>query len=111
MSEMEQPVALPELVEGTVDATLLEQLVRDLTSLTTIQEIHLKGGAASHAERSHVGLPEAVDLLVGGQLRGLQVRYLWQNVGWIDTLLRTPGGIKIVRTKEPTFTTEANDRL
>ena len=106
MSEMEQPVALPELVEGTVDATLLEQLVRDLTSLTTIQEIQLKGGAASHAERSHVGLPEAVDLLVG-----LQVRYLWQNVGWIDTLLRTPGGIKIVRTKEPTFTTEANDRL
>lgn len=99
MSEVER--AFPELVEGLVDTATLEQLVRDLMALTTIYEIQLKGAATSHAERSEVGLPEAVELLVKGQGRGLQVRYLWEGTGWIDTLLRTPKGIRIVRTKEP----------
>jgi hypothetical protein len=93
--------SFPELVEGVVDAATLHDLVRDLQTLTTIDEIQLKGGAQSHGERANIDLSEAVTLLIANKLRGLQIRYRWEGVGWIDTLLCTPEGIRIIRTKAP----------
>lgn len=98
----DQNIPFPDLVEGVVDAATLSDLVRDLQTLTVIEEIQLKGGAQSHAERVKIGLAEAADLLLADKLRGLQIRYRWEQTGWIDTLLRTPDGIRIIRTKAPT---------
>ena len=93
---------LPELCEGELDPKLLAALVDDLTRLTHIHEILLKGGELSLAERSHLNLESAIQHLQEGRLRGVQVRYSWNGESWMDTLLRSPKGIRLVRMPVPT---------
>lgn len=88
---------LPEICQGILDSERLWELVNDLTRLTRIHEISVKGGDFSLAERTKVTLETAVELLLQGQVRGVQVWYTWNDTVWADTLLRISGGIKIVR--------------
>lgn len=92
---------LPELCQGLLDREQLSALVADLTELTQVQEVLLKGGEFSMAERSHMNLEIALEYLVRGQLRGVQVRYSWNGSHWMDTLLRSPEGIRLVRMPAP----------
>ena len=42
-------------------------------------------------------LRQAVAALQDGRLRGVQVRYEWQGRQWLDTLLRSQEGLRLVR--------------
>lgn len=94
-------VELPELCEGVLDPPTLQRLVADLEGLTEIQDVILKGGEFTMAERSAMSLGDAVELLWAGGTRGVQVRYGWKGECWTDTMLRLPNGVRLVRMKAP----------
>lgn len=92
---------LAELTQGRLDEPTLTALLDDLSELTEILEVLTKGGECARAERSQPDLREAVAALQAGQLRGVQVRYLWDGQQWLDTLLRGPDGVRLVRVQVP----------
>lgn len=91
--------ALPDLCEGMLDKPTLDRLVTDLEALAKIDEVLLKGGEIQMAERSSLSLERAVELLWNRQTRGVQVRYRWDGDTWLDTMLRLPDGVRLVRMR------------
>lgn len=89
---------LPRLTTADLDPATLDALFADLTGLTEIDEVLVKGDATSYAGQS--GLAEARRALAAGA-RGIQIRYRWDGESWLDTLLRIPTGIRLVRTPLP----------
>ena len=90
-------VPLPELCQGALDDELLESLECDLTNLTTIVAVTVKGEAQSRATQSAFSLAEALAELRRGALRGVQVHYLWNEQAWLDTLLSDGRGVRLIR--------------
>ena len=93
----EEHIPLAQLIAADLDAATLAALFADL-ALTEIDEVLVKGAAEAHA--GGAGLAEAQRRLAEGA-RGIQIRYRWQGEAWWDTLVRTPTGIRLVRSRAP----------
>lgn len=96
---MSDDAPLPDLHQSEVDDATLRQLFIDVGTHTEVIEIIPKR-APSYVEENPapLQLDEAYHLLVGGQLRGLQLRYRHEGKTWWDTLMPLPGGLfRIVR--------------
>lgn len=83
------------LSAADLDPSTLAALFRDLEELTEIDEVLIKGAANSHA--GSAGLLQARQALEDGA-RAIQIRYRWAGKAWLDTLLRTPNGVRLVRS-------------
>lgn len=92
---------LAELVHAELDTATLDALERDLATLTTVLDVQVKGAAATYAAGTGTALAEALAALRAGAVRGVQVRYAYQQDVWWDTLLRTPAGVRLVRRRAP----------
>jgi len=100
MSEAPQDFQLPDLQQSSLDPDTLAQLFADLAECTEIIEVIPKAMAAGYVpESSQIGLDEGRRMLLGGHVRGLQIRYHYQGSQWWDTLLpdTVTGGFRIVR--------------
>jgi len=96
----EETPALPDLQQSSLDPETLAQLFADLTACTEILEVIPKAMAEGYVpESSTIGLEEGRQMLLSGNVRGLQIRYHYQGSQWWDTLLPDPksGGFRIVR--------------
>lgn len=93
---------LAEVFEGELDGTLFEALMDDLSAHAEVVGVLIKSGADEHADEPHVSLDQARMLLVLGKVRALQIHYRHEGVLWIDTLIRGPRSIRLVRTRAPT---------
>ncbi|MBT9584361.1 hypothetical protein IV102_13545 [bacterium] len=94
---MNENAELPPLTRSCLDAATLEALLDDLSSLTEILEVTVKGGQFDRSEKTCLALRPAVKALQAGLVRGVQIRYLWHQEQWLDTLLVGRDGIRIVR--------------
>ena len=101
--EVEAPPPLPELQDMVLDAATLTQLVADLETHAEVLDVRSKGGASRRASAAPLELREGVDQLLGGQVFGIQVRYLYEGSEWRDTLMRTEQGVRLVRMQMPDF--------
>lgn len=90
---------LPELNVGTLDGETLERLLQDLAACAEVLEVQVKGSAEAHAQGGGLGLIEAGRLLIEGRARGVQVRYLFEEALWCDTLIAGPAGVRLVRMR------------
>lgn len=97
--EIGPPRELPQLQQVELGDALLEALVLDLTELTDIQLVIPKA-AAGYIVPQVLPLSEGVQLLREGDLRGLQIRYLYEGDEWWDTLMNTGKGIRLTRIKQ-----------
>lgn len=91
-------IPLARLTTADLDPATLDALFADIAALTTVDEVLVKGAATAYA--GSAGLAEGRRLLEAGA-RGLQIRYRWQGEAWWDTLVRTPNGIRLVRSPAP----------
>jgi hypothetical protein len=91
-------IPLTRLTRANLDPETLEALFCDLAALVEIDEVLIKGDAMAYAGTT--GLAEAQRSLAGGA-RGIQIRYRWGGEGWLDTLLRGPDGVRLVRSTLP----------
>jgi Pyruvate/2-oxoacid:ferredoxin oxidoreductase delta subunit len=92
---------LPELHEAELDEDGLRSLFRDLEALTEIDEVRLKQTAGQSAGTSGAAPADVLELLLAGRVRGVQIRYRYQHESWCDTILRSPGGHRVVRLADP----------
>jgi ferredoxin-type protein NapG len=98
---VEETIELPELHEAELDEAGLRQLFGDLASATQALEVRLKRGPTERGAAASVSAAEALGLLVGGTVRGVQVRYRYDDEDWCDTILATPVGYRVVRLANP----------
>ncbi len=97
-----EEIPLAELHQGHLDPMGLESLFRDLERCTRILEVQIKGGAVARAKET-VSLEHARNGLLTGRLRGVQIRYVYEEQEWWDTLIAQPPGARLVRMKAPDF--------
>jgi len=90
-------IELPELSEAELDEVGLRALFRDIALATEIDEIRCKQAPAQRADPSGISADEALEWLLEGRVRGVQVRYRYQGESWCDTILATAGGHRVVR--------------
>lgn len=87
-------IPLTRLTRADLDPETLEALFNDLSTQVEIDTVLIKGDTTTRAAVG--GLAEARKALADGA-RAIQIRYRWQGEGWFDTLMRTAGGIRLVR--------------
>jgi len=92
-----EPIPLPTLHEGALDDARLDALFEDIAREARVIAVLVKGGAEALAEGGDVTLDAALAALKAGGARAAQVRYVHRGVTWTDTVLRAPGGYRIVR--------------
>jgi hypothetical protein len=90
---------LPELHQSVFDEATLEVYIADLNACTEILVVMPKAGPGYVAPKS-IQLEEGAQLLLAGKLRGLQIRYRYQNEEWWDTLINREGQIHITRIQQ-----------
>lgn len=93
-------IELPQLQQAVLDELMLEQLFFDIASVGEQIEVSFKGGPLQHATPPSdpgQGLLQARKALVEGTALGVQLRYSYRGQRWLDTLLRGPGGVRLVR--------------
>ncbi len=98
--EEEPPLELPDLHEAELDEAGLRTLFHDIGTLAEVDEIRLKHGPTERT-RDRAPSPEAaLELLLAGDVRAVQIRYRHRGEAWCDTILATPTGHRVVRMAE-----------
>lgn len=102
------PLKLPELNMTLLDESQLEQLLRDIEACTQITEIIPKYAARGQVpDTANVTLAQARELLAARAVRGLQLRYRYEDADWWDTLMLVGEQFRLVRIRHD-FTAPAN---
>lgn len=91
---------LPPLGHRPLDQTSLLAHWKDLEELTEIQEVRCKGGAMKTSMDATVSFAEGTRLFIQEMVQGLQIRYRYDNIAWVDTYLRTPRGVQLIRMED-----------
>jgi hypothetical protein len=101
MSESPENIALPDLQSSALDPETLEQLFFDLSQLAEVLDVRLKAAPTARANPVAPSLEDARLALVQGQTLAAQIRYRFRGVEWIDTLMKTAEGVRLVRMRAP----------
>ena len=94
-------LVLPELTTAQLDDTMLDQLVTDLENAATVLDVLFKGHATQRTDGKPVPIRQAVSLLRAGESFGVQIRYIFEETEWRDTLSRASTGYRLVRMAIP----------
>ncbi len=91
-------MTLPPLQQTVLDDATAAALFRDLAACTKILAVRPKLSATGYIDpAAELTLDGAAAGLSNGALRAVQVRYLYDEREWCDTLLATPNGLRVVR--------------
>jgi len=96
-SPRDQAEKLPELRDAILDDAKLAELFRDYRRCVKVLEVVVKQGAGRVADSLSPTLDQAEQLIRSRSVRGLQVRYAYEEALWWDTLMPGPAGIRLVR--------------
>ena len=88
---------LPYVHDGALTRDELLVVIADIEAGTEILSVNLKRQQRAHSDEQPMTLKDALDQLLEGAATGLQVRYRYAGREYWDTLLRAPGGFRIVR--------------
>lgn len=94
-SDTEPP--LPTLYEAELDAAQVTELFTDLEHAAQIHEVRSKTGGTARSTRTDIDLAAVRAQLWSGPQQSVQIIYAHQGRTWIDTLMRTSAGVKLVR--------------
>lgn len=88
---------LPAVYQAELDDETRLALFRDWGALDAVQ-VSVKRAERAYMQESEAWtLPRARLALESGDIRAIQVRYVHEGMLWTDTLLRHPGGLRLVR--------------
>ena len=90
---------VPLMTEGTIDAATLRQLVADLLNHAVVMVVREKGGPGAYAAPEDQPLGVAIDRLLSGEARAVQVRYRYDGCEWTDTVMASPTGFRVLRCR------------
>ncbi|MFO0804312.1 MAG: hypothetical protein U0791_14460 [Gemmataceae bacterium] len=90
---------VPLMVEGLLDPPTLTRLFADLESDSEVIGAREKGGPGSYAGDGELSAAVALERLLAGTARAVQVRYLHDGCEWTDTIFATATGFRVVRCR------------
>ena len=94
------PLKLPELNTKLLNDDEVTQLLRDIELCAEITAIIPKFAERGHVpETAAITLAEARTLLSARAVRGLQIRYRYENADWWDTLMLARDSFRLVRIR------------
>jgi hypothetical protein len=91
--------AVPMMVEGILDAATLEQYLTDLDKHAESVSLRVKGGSMENSSGIATDLSTAIRDLGAGQIRALQINYVFNGDSWTDSLFATTNGVRVVRCR------------
>lgn len=89
----------PILHEASLDWEALDCVLADLDDFTEITE--LQGREADGTVRTVEDLLVAREFFLSGALQGLQITYRFADQTYLDTILRSPDGARLLRMLSP----------
>lgn len=96
----ETPLKLPDLNMTLLDGAQVEQLFRDIEACTRITEIIPKFALRGYVpDTASVTLAHARELIATRAIRGLQLRYHYEDADWCDTLMLAGDQFRLVRIR------------
>ena len=96
-SKSDEP--LPEMSDAVLGDDEVAALMRDLRALTKIDEIIVKSGPGRADDAKQLTLDDAAQMLFERTVRGVQIRYRYDESLWMDTLMPVAEGIRLVRVR------------
>ncbi len=99
MDTEEENRPLPELHQADLDDQTIDSYFRDLQACAEVFAVVPKMGPG-YVAPANVDLMEGKGLLASGEVRGLQIRYNFQNAEWWDTLIVRDGAVRMTRIEQ-----------
>ena len=101
---MDKPTVepLPLMCDAVLDEAGLQALFADLRACARIEQITVKSGRGHANEPSAISLDTALEMLRVPTIRGIQIRYWFNDTCWIDTLMilgEKTAGVRLVRVQ------------
>lgn len=90
---------VPLMVEGMIDAATLRRLFTDLAAAATVLSVREKGDPREYADGAERTPEAALDRLLSGSARAVQIRYRYDGHEWADTVIAVPTGFRVVRCR------------
>lgn len=90
---------VPLMVEGLIDPPTLTRLFADLESAATGVRAREKGGPGEYAAAGEMPPAVALERLLAGAARAVQLLYHFDGHDWTDTVLAAPAGFRVVRCR------------
>lgn len=90
---------VPLMVEGVIDAATLRQLFADLAAAAAVLAVREKGDPRGYADGGERAPESALDRLLAGAARAVQVRYRYDGHEWTDTVFAVPTGFRVIRCR------------
>jgi hypothetical protein len=90
---------VPLMVEGLIDPPTLTRLFADIQTAGTVLGVREKGGPAEYAGSDGMPPSVALERLLAGTARAVQLRYHFDGHEWTDTVLATASGFRVVRCR------------
>ncbi len=90
---------LPDMFQADLDDAGVDELFTDLAAHADVQHIRMRDGPTPDGCATTLG--EARAHLLSGEVSGVQIIYRFDGEGWLDTLMRTDAGIRLVRVRQP----------
>ncbi len=100
MDAAESVPPLADLQEAILDDDQLRDLLSDISTYGKVLGLSVKSSPRGRPETIS-RLPELYLKLVQRRVFGAQVRYEFDGSTWLDTLLATPTGVRLVRVELP----------
>ena len=90
---------VPLMVEGLIDPPTLTRLFADIQTAGRVLGVREKGGPAEYAGGDVMPPAVALERLLAGTARAVQLRYHFDGHEWTDTVLATASGFRVVRCR------------
>jgi len=100
LSVPDSGVRLAEIKEAVLDDSELRTLFADIATYGKVLEVTMKSTPRSRSDPVR-RLPELYLKLIERRVYGAQVRYEFESATWLDTLITTPAGCRLVRVRLP----------
>lgn len=88
---------LPPMSNDVLDHEQVAALFRDYRQCAQTVQIVIKPGPGFVPQGPSPTLDEVEPLLYEGRIRGLQIRYRFNESQWLDTLMIQPTGVRLIR--------------
>ena len=90
----------PQLFQSELSSVEVEAWFADLKLGAEVTHVQVKMASGMGAADSKKTLAEAHELLQLGKATAIQIRYIYEQQDWCDTLMVLPHAVRIVRTKQ-----------
>jgi hypothetical protein len=92
---------LPELHSATLDQDAFEALLHDIENCTELLAVIPRfNSRVPVPDLAEVTLERARELVAARAIRGLQLRYRYQDAEWWDTVMVLEEGYRVVRIRQ-----------